>query len=50
MLKIRIFCDVMACSLVYTDNKVSKDLIVFVFRVQQSKQNQFLVIFLNVLF
>ena len=50
MLKFKIFCDVMACSLVYVDNKVSKDRIVFVVRVQQSKKSQFLIIFLTVLF
>jgi len=48
MLQIKIFCDVMECSLVYADNKVSKDRIVF--RVQQSKKSQFLIIFLTVLF
>jgi hypothetical protein len=50
MLKIKIFCDLMACSLVYRDNKVSKGLIVFVFRIQQSTKSQFLIFFPAVLF
>jgi hypothetical protein len=50
MLKIKIFCDVMAFSLGYTDEKVSKDRIVFFFRVRQSKKSQFSITFLTVLF